>query len=103
MSTTVINIRDAPRGWRMDSRYVYIGRTPRIGKSTFWGNPYIIGKDGTREEVLAKFRNKPHLTLSSFFFRRFVKHDLKDKILICHCKPEDCHGDIYVEWADSQD
>ena len=30
---------------------IYIGRPSR------WGNPFVIGKDGTREEVVEKYRN----------------------------------------------
>lgn len=30
---------------------VYIGR----GNDSIWGNPFIIGRDGTREEVIEKF------------------------------------------------
>ena len=28
-----------------------------IGRGTMWGNPYIIGRDGSREVVLDKYRN----------------------------------------------
>jgi len=37
---------------------VYIGRAvPRSGlKASVWGNPFVIGKDGTREEVIVKYR-----------------------------------------------
>ena len=37
---------------------VYIGRAvPRSGlKASVWGNPFVIGKDGTREEVMVKYR-----------------------------------------------
>ena len=35
---------------------VYIGRAvPRSGlKASVWGNPFVIGKDGTRDEVMVK-------------------------------------------------
>lgn len=26
-----------------------------IGRPSKWGNPFVIGKDGTREEVIAKY------------------------------------------------
>ena len=37
---------------------VYIGRAvPRSGlKASIWGNPFAIGKDGTREEAMMKYR-----------------------------------------------
>ena len=37
----------------MPAGAVYIGRT---GK---WGNPFVIGRGGTRAEVIAKYRNWP--------------------------------------------
>lgn len=63
-----------------------------------YSNPYKIGTDGTREEVVDKFR--------IYFFAR-IKDDLNFKekvdkldgrILGCWCKPRLCHGDIYVEY-----
>ncbi len=37
---------------------VYIGRaSPRKGlKASVWANPFKIGRDGTRDEVIAKYR-----------------------------------------------
>jgi hypothetical protein len=66
-----------------------------IDRRTKWGNPYHIGKDGTREEVIAKYRERlicsPHLM--------GALHELKGKTLGCWCKPQACHGDVLVELA----
>lgn len=82
--TLVVNLKDYPCK-------VYIGRP------TKWGNPFIIGKDGTREEVVFKYaewiKTQPDL-LNSI-------HELKGKTLGCFCKPELCHGDILAELADA--
>ena len=64
-----------------------------IGRPSKWGNPFEIGKDGTRYEVIQKYRyyienNKDLLDSLK---------DLKWKTLGCFCKPEMCHGDILVE------
>ena len=36
-----------------------------IGRPSVWGNPFVIGKDGTRAEVVEKYerslRRQPHL------------------------------------------
>ena len=68
---------------------VYIGRP---GK---WGNPFTIGKDGTREEVILKYENwiktRPHLIAAL--------PELKGKILGCWCSPQACHGDILSQMA----
>jgi len=67
--------------------YVYIGRGSK------WGNPYHIGKDGTREEVIIKYekyiRGRPELLADL--------PGLEGQVLGCYCKPKACHGDILVK------
>lgn len=64
-----------------------------ITRESKWGNPFHIGKDGTREEVIQKYRKwivtQPILIASL--------EQLRGKKLGCVCKPENCHGDILVE------
>ncbi|WLG46738.1 DUF4326 domain-containing protein [Pseudomonas sp. FP1740] len=81
-----------------DSYDIYIGR------GTLWGNPYQMGKEGARDEVIAKFAYD--------FERRFLKlpekfdeniEKLRGKTLGCHCKPAPCHGDIIANYLNSQD
>ena len=70
-----------------DSYDVYIGRGSK------WGNPFRIGIDGTREDVIKQYRDwiqtQPHL-LNSL-------EELRGKTLGCFCSPQACHGDILVE------
>lgn len=56
-----------------------------IGRGSPWGNPFVIGRDGNRNEVCDKFEQRilPNLDLTPLF-----GHDL-----ICYCKPARCHGD----------
>ena len=64
-----------------------------IGRGTKWGNPFEIGKDGNREEVIKLYeiyvKNNPELMNSL--------HELKGKRLGCSCKPNKCHGDVLVK------
>jgi len=64
-----------------------------IGRPGPWGNPFVIGKDGTREEVIQKYENwirsQPHLLAKL--------KELKGKTLGCWCRPYKCHGDILVK------
>lgn len=63
-----------------------------------WGNPYKIGRDGDRAEVLAKYRAllRGRLDNSTRFRREFLA--LADvPALVCCCKPAACHGDVMVE------
>ena len=56
-----------------------------IGRGSVWGNPFVIGQDGTRDEVCDRFEREilPTLDLSL----------LRGRDLICYCKPYRCHGD----------
>jgi len=71
-----------------------------IGRPSIFGNPFSIGVDGTREEVIEKYRIYFHgrLREDNNFWRRIW--NLKGKILGCWCKPQDCHGDIIVEYLE---
>lgn len=88
MKTTLVNIN---RGSRCD---VYIGRGGPFG------NPYVLGQDGDREEVIRKYRIYFHDRLK--FDREFRKkvEALKGKVLGCHCTPLACHGNVIIEFLD---
>lgn len=61
-----------------------------IGRPSKWGNPFVIGKDGTREEVISRYTTyllKDDELLADL-------HELKGKNLVCWCSPAPCHGDI---------
>ena len=64
-----------------------------IGRPSKWGNPFSIGKDGTRSEVIEKYkrwiREQPELMEAL--------SELEGKTLGCWCKPLKCHGDVLVE------
>jgi len=66
-----------------------------IGRPSKWGNPYRVGVDGTREEVIAKYRawllKQPKLMA--------VLPELRGEVLGCWCAPEACHGDVLAEMA----
>jgi len=64
-----------------------------IGRPSIWGNPFTIGKDGTREEVLIKFENYL-LNNANLMGKLYL---LKDKVLGCWCHPNRCHGNILIE------
>lgn len=71
-----------------------------IGRPSKYGNPFKIGKDGTREEVIEKYRDWLHRNPN---LMREVKEELKDKVLGCWCKPDACHGDVLKELCDEQE
>ncbi len=67
-----------------------------IGRPSKWGNPYTIGRDGTREEVLQKFKQ----WLREGEGRELDISELRGKVLGCYCHPKACHGDLLAYLAD---
>jgi len=78
-----------------NSRAVYIGRAmpscalPR----SKWANHFTIGRDGTPDEVIAKYER--HLYDSEDV------HELRGCNLVCWCAPLPCHGDLLVRLANA--
>lgn len=67
-----------------------------IGRGTIWGNPFIIGEDGDRDNVIQLYRKR------IFFkegFEEKIQAELKGKDLVCYCAPLPCHGDVLLEIA----
>lgn len=71
-----IHHKDAPPG------AVYIGR------GSPYGNRFVIGKHGNRNEVISRFECEqlPDMDVSV----------LRGKDLLCFCKPKPCHGDLIL-------
>ena len=71
---------------------VYVGR----GRGSTWGNPFEIGKDGDRAEVVAKHREwfyaQPELVARA-------RRELRGRDLVCFCAPALCHADTLAEAA----
>lgn len=65
---------------------------------TLGGNPFVIGKDGTREEVIQKFEK--YLLSNSELMQKLP--ELKGKTLGCFCSPYPCHGDILLNLANKE-
>ncbi|AZO51844.1 DUF4326 domain-containing protein [Mesorhizobium sp. M4B.F.Ca.ET.058.02.1.1] len=66
-----------------------------IGRGSEWGNPYVIGKHRTREEVIELYRTK----ILPYLDRTYLKTHLKGRHLVCFCKPAACHGDLLLKEA----
>ena len=76
-----------------------------IGRPSKWGNPFKIGRDGNREEVIEKYgewligareapggEERPALDEA--------KQKLRGKRLGCYCRPRACHGDVLKKFVD---
>ncbi len=98
--TTVVNLK----GHRDDPAYAdiaYVGRPMHRGGWHLDGsplaNPFRLGPDGTRDEVVAKYREyllgRPDLLA--------LLPALRGQRLGCWCLPERCHAEVIAELADS--
>ena len=86
----------------MKNKIVHCKKEPYdvyIGRPSKWGNPFTIGKDGTREEVIEKYRQwikTQHHLMNSL-------NELKGKTLGCWCTPKPCHGEVLIELIEAQE
>lgn len=78
-----------------------------IGRGSPLGNPFIIGRDGDRAEVIAKYeRWFYNQLLSNHSMRRELRRlaslaDRGDLVLGCFCAPQSCHGDIIKAYLEA--
>ena len=78
---------------KRDKYDVYIGRPGP------YGNPFEIGRDGNREEVVEKYAE---WVLTQPELLAIIRTELSGKVLGCWCAPKLCHGDILVELINEQ-
>jgi len=74
----------------------------RIDRTTIFGNPYRIGPDGDRKQVIEKYKILFYKKLNNSQFRDKVL-ELKGKRLGCWCCPMECHGNVIVEFLEGKD
>jgi hypothetical protein len=74
------------------------GKAVRIDRSSKYGNPFILGQDGNRDDVCDKFE-KHYLPHKPSILGDAQK--LKGRVLVCHCYPERCHGDCLCDLANN--
>lgn len=100
--------RRRAKGWRLPDGAVIVDRT------TPWGNPFVVGRDGTSAECVRLYatllgglvclscRASPEDQVAA---RRHVRehiHELRGKSLACWCgvgKP--CHADVLMKLANA--
>ena len=77
----------------------------RIDRKTRWGNPFVMGRDGNRDDVCEKYRAWLWREINNGKISLEDLADLKGKTLGCHCAPERCHGETLsaaADWAYAQ-
>lgn len=74
-----------------------------VGRPSAYGNPYVIGKHGTRTEVICKFRaDMETLRTNCPKLYRQMADQLRGKDLVCWCAPAACHADVLLEIANPE-
>lgn len=84
----------------MSSQIVHCKRAPfdvYIGRGSKWGNPFKIGRDGDRAQVIEKYR--AHLASRPDLLAALP--ELRGKVLGCWCAPLPCHGNVLIEQLSS--
>jgi hypothetical protein len=96
MRGRVVNLRHEDLG---DA--VYVGRaSPRRGLAeSAFANPFKIGQDGTRAEVIQKYRSWL-LGRQELLLRL---SELRGRRMACWCSPEPCHAGVLVELVDADE
>jgi len=87
-----------------------------IGRPSVLGNPFVIGQDGDRAEVVNKYRRwlwqemKEGSSVLKELDRLKTEAQRHELVLICWCKRPKvdvaCHGDVIkqaIEWLDRQE
>jgi hypothetical protein len=99
--------------WCTDTKNLYIGRAGVVfvdkqrfpKESSKWANPFKIGKDGDRDEVIKKYRKYIREKIASEP-DHYSLEELRGKRLGCWCiehgettelDPLRCHGQVLLE------
>jgi hypothetical protein len=72
-----------------------------IGRPSIYANPFKITRStiSARRIVLNEYRQ--HLEKHPEIVEK-ARRELTGKVLGCHCKPLDCHGDILIEMMEKK-
>jgi Domain of unknown function (DUF4326) len=83
------------KGWRKPEGVVVVARPSK------WGNPYVVGVDGTRTECVELYRGAMERGQLPFTGAD-VRRELAGRDLACWCRLDEvCHGDLLLEMANA--
>lgn len=89
---TVIHVKDR--------RAVPRGLYKAVHRPTKWGNPFVVGRDGTRDEVIA--RHAAWLRQWMPALVEDARRELPGKVLGCYCAPLPCHAETWAAIANGE-
>lgn len=67
-----------------------------VGRPSVLGNPFVIGRDGTREEVIRKYDSYATERIRCDPVFRQAVAECAGRDLVCWCAPLSCHGDVIL-------
>jgi hypothetical protein len=70
------------------------------GRPSIFGNPFELGKDGDRLEVIQKFKDYFLNKINTDLQFKIAVDKLKGKVLGCWCYPKDCHTRIIIDYLE---
>lgn len=92
--------RKRVKGWRMPPNTINVTRPSK------YGNPFVVGRDGTAAECKEKYRKLIETNIWSTPNRLDIQKELRGKNLACWCRLYDknglrvpCHADVLLEIA----
>jgi len=103
------NYRVLEKAMPVINKYHHGGRVPvdaiNVMRGPRFGNPFVMGKDGDRGEVLTKYRQWLWNKIQNDKAYADQVRELLGHNLCCCCTPAPCHGDILeaaAKWLNSQ-
>lgn len=71
------------------------------GRPSIYGNPFEIGRDGTRDDVIEKYK--------SYFYKKIKDPKFKQKVFLlrgkklgCWCAPLRCHLEVIIDYLENE-
>ena len=71
----------------------------RIDRRAVWGNPFVMGRAGTRAQVIARYRADLWRRIRAGEIALEAVAALNGRDLACHCAPLPCHGEVLARAA----
>ena len=95
----IVNLKREPE-LRETFDYVHVvNNTVLIDRRTKWGNPWRVGRDGSREQVIARYRADLWRRIRTGEVALEELAALDGCWLACWCEPLPCHGQVLARAA----
>ena len=97
--TAIVNLKHHPDLQRaLEDREEFEG-VVRADRRTRWGNRFVIGRHGTREEVIERYRRRLWQRIREGEVSLEELAGLHGKTLACWCHPKPCHCNVLARAA----